>query len=193
MKIAVLNQKGGVGKSHVALLVASALKAAGQDVAIDDRDPQGSISYWMRSAGNILSLKENPNAKFQVIDTPGHLDLKRKSVASSVADLISEADRLVLVTEMSDAAIHGTAPMAVMIKENMSAEAKALVVFNKVRQRTLIGSRDPEALAEILGIPAANNALPLASAYEQAYSLGWSAVRGVDRERVVNLTLEIIA
>ena len=44
--VAVLNQKGGVGKTTVTLGLASAAAAAGRKVLVIDLDPQGS-STWV--------------------------------------------------------------------------------------------------------------------------------------------------
>ena len=45
--VAVLDQKGGVGKTTVALGVASAADAAGRRVLVIDRDPQASTSWLL--------------------------------------------------------------------------------------------------------------------------------------------------
>jgi hypothetical protein len=43
-RIAFVNGKGGVGKTTCTTLLAAALKSAGQDVSIEDRDPQKSAT-----------------------------------------------------------------------------------------------------------------------------------------------------
>ena len=51
--IAVFSQKGGSGKTTIALHLAVAAQQAGQRVAILDLDPQGSALAWHRSRGLI--------------------------------------------------------------------------------------------------------------------------------------------
>ena len=44
--IAVLNQKGGSGKTTIATHLARALQLGGADVLLVDSDPQGSARDW---------------------------------------------------------------------------------------------------------------------------------------------------
>ncbi|WP_313305596.1 ParA family protein, partial [Stutzerimonas balearica] len=46
MIVAVLNQKGGVGKTTLATHVAGELAMRGQSVILLDADPQGSALDW---------------------------------------------------------------------------------------------------------------------------------------------------
>ena len=46
MKIAVVNLKGGTGKTSTVMHLAAAIKAAGDTVLVVDADPQGSALRW---------------------------------------------------------------------------------------------------------------------------------------------------
>lgn len=50
--IAVVNQKGGAGKTTTAVNVAAALGEDGASVLLVDLDPQGSASAWLRVASS---------------------------------------------------------------------------------------------------------------------------------------------
>ena len=44
--ISVISRKGGVGKTVTALYTAALLKEMGRDVAVLDKDPEGSAGAW---------------------------------------------------------------------------------------------------------------------------------------------------
>jgi chromosome partitioning protein len=190
MRIAFLNQKGGVGKTTLVLLLSSVLKRAGYDVAIDDRDPQGTASVFAAIFGVPL-LSDNPDADYIITDTPGHLRIEGE-VERELSALIKEADTLILVAEKSLASIHGSAPMAKLINKKKRPKSKAYVLFNQVRIQTMIGKQKGKDLAAKLGLPALKNELPLSAAFENAFAEGLTAVTGQHRDELLNLALEIM-
>lgn len=49
--VAVLNRKGGVGKTTIAAHLGRAATLAGQSVLLVDADPQGTLRDWHAAAG----------------------------------------------------------------------------------------------------------------------------------------------
>ncbi|MGP5364395.1 AAA family ATPase [Brachybacterium tyrofermentans] len=99
--IAVVNLKGGVGKTTAAILIATQLAELGHTVTVLDMDTQGSATDWARIAdedgtplpfeirpANHASLRSyKPTTDFTVIDTPP-TDPSVVDAAVKVADLI---------------------------------------------------------------------------------------------------------
>ena len=66
-RIAVTNQKGGVGKTTVAINVAAALAARGRDVLFVDFDPQGNAT---ENLGMMDAYDETPPTLFDCLTDP---------------------------------------------------------------------------------------------------------------------------
>ncbi|MDX2342191.1 ParA family protein [Micrococcus sp. M4NT] len=95
--IAVVNVKGGVGKTTVSVHLAAALHELGVPVSLWDADPQGSATQWLDAAAqtapvpipyspvNLDALRSTPApADVLVIDTPpGLMDVQRAVLARS--------------------------------------------------------------------------------------------------------------
>jgi chromosome partitioning protein len=70
-KIAVTNQKGGVGKTTVAINVAGALNQRGRDVLVVDLDPQGAATEGL---GFAAEYDAEPPSLFDVLTDPVRRD-----------------------------------------------------------------------------------------------------------------------
>jgi chromosome partitioning protein len=85
--IAILAQKGGVGKSMLARSLAVQGLIDGRKTALIDADPQGTVTAWSKrrqldapavvalggnTIANILTTLQNKGADMVVIDTPPH-------------------------------------------------------------------------------------------------------------------------
>lgn len=192
VKITFLNQKGGVGKSTSSALVGAALSAAGYEVAFEDTDSQGSLTMWTNKIGKLPLAHECPTAEVVICDTPGRIDLNQEELEGFFRGIIQSSDRLVIVSEKSLFSTQASIPMIEMCKKYMRPEAKAMILFNKVRSRTLVGRQDESEMAQDLGLPVLKNSLPLAAAYENLQIEGFTAVLGKNREKIFSLALEIL-
>lgn len=191
MQIAFFNQKGGVGKTTLALLLAAILEKAGYDVAVEDRDPQHSATFLARSVFKLPLLSDKPSAGCVIVDTPGYMRTDGR-IEGDLSALMRKVDKAVLVAEKSLVSVHASLPMARLIREQLSPGARAYVLFNKVRQATLVGRQEDADVARDLALPLLRNTLPLAAAFENAQMLGLAAVTGANRDRLLNLALEIM-
>jgi chromosome partitioning protein len=78
-KLCVSNQKGGVGKTTVAINVAGALNARGRDVLFVDLDPQGNATEGL---GLVDEYESSPPSLFDVLTDPEE--------RTTIADLVVE-------------------------------------------------------------------------------------------------------
>lgn len=114
--VAIINQKGGAGKSTTAMNLAAALSAAGLTVLVVDIDPQKTATDWSQRAeslGTPLAFEVVPEtdpavlgrireAAFDIVivDTPGNLENM-----PTLQEVMKEADFAVMPTEPAFAAM----------------------------------------------------------------------------------------
>lgn len=103
MKILTLAaQKGGAGKTTLAVHLAVQAHRAGERVVLVDTDPQGSASAWARARGDdaplivaatssqlndVVTASRNDGMTLIIIDTPPHA-APGAAAASTLADLV---------------------------------------------------------------------------------------------------------
>ena len=187
MIIAIVNAKGGSGKSTASVLLAAALAAANQEVRVVDLDPQGSAKEWVASgkvgAVTLSSNISDPWGGFTLIDTPPRID------SPMVAEAICKADRVVLVSSPSPGDVLVTQRTADLI-EKLGASAKAKVLFNQVQRGTVL-ARDLPRMAEHVGLPMLRATIFQRQAYQHAVLLGWNSLSTDARMEIISVALEV--
>ena len=163
MIVALLNQKGGVGKTTLATHIAGELAMRGQSVILLDADPQGSALDWTqrRSQQGLPRLfsavglaretlhQEAPElarrADHVVIDGPPR-------IAALARSALLAAERVLIPVQPSPYDLWASAEMVALIREAQAAAARpalrAAFVINRRVSTTVIGREARGALAE---------------------------------------------
>jgi chromosome partitioning protein len=177
--IAMLSQKGGTGKTTMALHLAVAAERAGAATVIVDLDPQASASSWrdLRQAetpavvsaqatrlAHVLATVEAAGAALVIIDTAPHVE-SAALTAARAADLILIPCR---------PAILDLKAIGMTIDLVRIAARPAVVVLNAVPPRGSLTREAGEAV-EGYGIPLSPVALGHRSAFVHALTAGATA------------------
>jgi len=153
--IAVLNQKGGPGKTTIATHLARALQLDGADVLLVDSDPQGSARDW-------AAVREDQPLTVVGIDRPT-IDRDLKNVARKdfvvidgapqAADLavsaIKAAHFVLIPVQPSPYDIWATADLVELVKQRIEVtdgKLQAAFVVSRAIKGTRIGAEVTEAL-----------------------------------------------
>lgn len=182
MLIAVLNQKGGVGKSTTAVHLARWLQLQGRPVHLADLDPQQTSSFWLQAAEQFTipcsvipadadsALEQLPRlvegGQVVVVDGPAGLsdatravmllaDVVLTPVQPAGADLRSAVDALRLVAQARR--IRGGLP-------------DAAVFLNRATKGTRLLTEAREVISGLEGFRALGQAITQRQALSDCYS-----------------------
>lgn len=154
--IAVLNQKGGSGKTTIATHLARALQLAGSTVVLVDSDPQGSARDW-------AAAREEQPVSVIGIDRPT-IERDLKSLASTdfvvidgapqAADLavsaIKAANFVLIPVQPSPYDIWAAADLVDLVKQRIEVtDGKLQAAF--VVSRAIAGTKLGQEVADALG------------------------------------------
>ena len=156
--IALLNLKGGCGKSTIAINLACELAESGESVLLLDNDSQGTASQWLSHGrlpvqGKFMPLENDEDGerlvrevasrkeRYVVLDAPAHVGAAAQA-AGKIADLV-----LVPVTA-SGVDLAATRTVVDLIRRarvlRRTDAPKCLIVPSKIDRRTDAGRRIDE-------------------------------------------------
>lgn len=157
MIVAMLNQKGGVGKTTITINLARELQAKGERVLVVDSDPQGSARDWhSASNGELLNVvgldrptldkdikKISENYDWVIID--GAPQLENMAISA-----IKCADIILIPVQPSPYDIWASEDLVSVIKSRQEVsygKPKAAFLISRQIAKTLIGKEAREALS----------------------------------------------
>jgi chromosome partitioning protein len=180
--IAIISQKGGAGKTTLAVHLASAASKTGAVTLILDTDPQATASRWGQWRGDgepevidcgapsllagKLAKAEELGAELAVIDTPPHADAMARQ-AAHLADLILVPCR---PKAFDLAAIEATAELV-----KASHKLAFVVLMAGPPRAPLIYKEAAEVIEGSFGLPIAPVMLPERAAFHHSTALGQTA------------------
>jgi chromosome partitioning protein len=184
MIICLVNQKGGVGKTTIAVNLASCLSERGFQTLLVDADPQGSVLQWQSIAQNQpFEVTHRPSASL-LSDKKG-MTRGRDHVVIDAPPAIGEITRAVL--SVSDLAIVPIGPSPL----DIWSSKETISLFPEVRKRnrwltprllicrkivgTRVGKEAREAL-ETYGIPLFTSEISQRVAFVEAMISGRSVL-----------------
>jgi chromosome partitioning protein len=158
--ISVLNQKGGVGKTTIAVHLARELQLMGNDVVLVDSDPQGSAVDWAAS-------RDNQPLTVVTIDRPAHL--KEREILRRVGPrdyvvidgpprlkewttgIITTSNLVIIPVQPSPYDIWATKELVELVKERIEiteGRFQAAFVVSRVIAGTKVGKEVVDILKE---------------------------------------------
>ena len=155
--IAIVSQKGGSGKTTIAVHLATRAAQAGQESCVIDTDPQATAAAWSDWRGDFLpvvvtapparlgrtieSAKKN-GVEFVVIDTPPHAD-------AAAREAIKAADLVLIPTKPRAFDLAALEPIADLVK---FAGTPAFVVLNAVPSGANVLAEEARTIAQGMGL-----------------------------------------
>lgn len=175
MFVSVVNQKGGVGKTTLAVHLAVWLKERGQRVALLDADGQSASTRWIRRMEPEITIVTETDAD-TIIEEARRLQESHDAVVGDGPANLAEATRaLMLVTDLAlvpcgatlpelEAAAHSFRILrnAQLVRPNGSLIGR--LVLNRLRSDRYTLTRESLQAVQTLGVPVCHSLIRLREA-----------------------------
>lgn len=184
LRIAVANQKGGTGKTTLAVNLAAGFGRRSSTVLLD-ADPQGSASHWSRVGGMkndlppIVSLVGNEvgaaigraadSNRYVLVDCPPH------QVSDVLRAVLAAVDLVLIPVLPSPLDLWASVDMTAAVQDARARNSglRAYLIINQLDRRNSLSCSMHQALGEF-EVPALTNGLTRRAAFRSAALEGCS-------------------
>jgi chromosome partitioning protein len=163
MKIGIMNQKGGAGKTSIALAIAAGLALEGRKVLYIDADPQGTATAWashrksvgLDSVENLTLMQRSTPDIHKLIQTPDVaayddvvMDSPPLADEGVLRSILASADRALVPVQPSLADLWASRATVALVKQAQAKglPVKAAFVLSRVKDGTILGREFAEVL-----------------------------------------------
>lgn len=209
MILAVLNQKGGVGKTTISVHIASTLALGGNKVLLIDADAQRSALDWAASREgsplfNVVGISKSiihkevtllqPNYDFIIIDGPPRIyDVARSAIAASDVVLVPVQPSPYDVWSAKE-----VVDLVNEVKEPLQAykTIKIAFVINRKISNSVIGRDVVDALEQYEGVHVLESSITQRVSYAETAARGTTVIEedpeSVAGKEIKKVTEEVI-
>jgi chromosome partitioning protein len=194
--VAVTQQKGGVGKSTIAMHLGAAFHEKGKRVLVVDADGQNTLIHWASASSDGDSGIPFPVVNLSEAGGQIHREIKKfindydiivvdcpPSITEKVSGVVLLAATIAVIpTSSSPADYWSSVGLVKLIQQAqvMNEDLRAVFLLNKTEEKRML-TRELKRALEELGFPLLKTQIPTREAYKQAMALGQTVLQMSDR------------